>query len=328
MASTKDAAPPAAAGAGAAPEGEVPAAATFLPLNPVHHAYLAKSLARERLWNEKDGVTKPFLMKRFLGIATKYFTLLAERFEDDKVADVVAEFNKECVVAEGDSEETAEDKAMIAALFVKGWYASLEPFYHRIMMHDSSVFDDIDSDFISDIDMGSKYAAMTQKEKESAFSTVHTLLIISRLHQGKTAPAVDPLSKVVEEFAGMKMGEKNTRKFTKAIWKAMTDGDTPMHESLDKMLQSAGGIDEVMKTLQDPTTNPLRGKNRKKAKKVVRESVNTLVDLLFGESDNSGSESGDEGEDDSEEDEAEVKAGDKDGKGRDESDDEDDEDDE
>lgn len=276
-------------------------AAPKIPLNPLQFANLSDSLQREDKWNAKE-FTKEELQEKFLRIAVSYFTMMSDRFPKDRsVREVVDTFTEECVAHEEDDEMEASGKAGVARLFIRGWYKEMKSFYRRIMMHDPEVFAEIKNDFIKDIDMGGKYDVMTEGERADAFKTIHTLTIIARKFKGEDPPVVDRLSKVVKEFAGKPMGEKNTVKFTKSIWKALMEDGGSMSSSLERVLESAGGIEQVMKTMKDPKQNPFKGKNKKKAKKIVKASVSTLVDLFFGDSDGDDSDSGDEGEtDDSE----------------------------
>ena len=139
-----------------------------------------------------------------------------------------------------------------------------------------------------------------EKEKASAFKTIHTLTILARAHQGGEVPVVDEFSKIIKDFSSKETSKENTGAFTKAIWQAMTSKGS-MSESMESMVDAAGGFDKVIQTMRDPKKTPFKGKDRKKAKKFVTTSVLTMVDMMFGDDDDDddGEEdetSGDEGE--------------------------------
>ena len=235
-----------------------------------------------------------------------------------KVRDVVDAFQSECVpealvdnprfkvedLEEDERAEAAEDlaaefegKRSVATLFVEGWFEEMEPIQQRIMMHDASVLATLKSPLIKGIDMAGKYTEMEEKEQATAFKTMHTLTILARAHQGGEMPVVDEFSKIIKDFSSKETSEENTVAFTKAIWEAMTSKGS-MSESMESMVDAAGGFDKVIQTMRDPKKTPFKGKDRKKAKKFVTTSVLTMVDMMFGDDDDEEDDetSGDEGE--------------------------------
>ncbi len=301
----------AGAGAGAGAGSEVKEAAArvveLLPQTQVHHANLADSMGREAQWaGVVSGLSKDELGDRFITLCNKYFSVLVPRFDKDaKIKDVVEAFQSECVpsalidnprfkaadiedeeersAAEEELAEEFAEKRKVATLFVEGWWEELEPLQQRVMMHDASVLGCLKSPFIKGIDMAGKYAEMEDRERATAFKTIHTLTIIARAHQDGEVPVVDEFSRIIREFAEKETTEENTVAFTKSIWKAMTSKGS-MSESMENMVEAAGGFDKVIKAMRSTSNTPFKGKDRKKAKKFVTTSVLSMVDLMFGES--------------------------------------------